>query len=171
MNTTINFGGFYHTHHEYIIEQAVGNMLGIDDPETGEIDSEALYDFNEWPSVMNSYAKQWLDMLNADLGTSLSFMELNSPREYNFKTDVIFADVPDDDILLIKEYVKHNHLSTSLSEHIKNATTSYDGYRAFYSGPDLELPENEDVLIQLMLDVIIEDLGVNYPYICEDFYS
>ena len=85
MNTTINFGGFYHTHHEYIIEQAVGYMLGIDDPETGEIDSEALYDFNDWPSVMNDYAKQWLDMLNADLGTSLSFMELNSPQHSRTK--------------------------------------------------------------------------------------
>ena len=75
-------------------------------PKTGEIDSEALYDFHDWPSVMNDYAKQWLDMLNADLGTSLSFMELNSPREYNFKTDVIFADIPDDDILLIKRVHK-----------------------------------------------------------------
>ena len=54
MNTTINFGGFYHTHHEYIIEQAVGYMLGIDDPETGEMDSEALCNFNDWPSVMNN---------------------------------------------------------------------------------------------------------------------
>lgn len=167
MNTTINFGGFYHSHHEYIIEQAAAYMVDAFD-EYGEIDHDKLFDFNDWDSVQVEYCKEWLNMLNSELGTNINFVALDSPKFYNYSTDVIIADISEDDYKAIMRFISDNGLVPDVDKRFIDATTTRSGYAPFYTYS--ELMNKPSLKAQIRLDSIIEYLGESYPFICEDFY-
>lgn len=170
IDTTINFGGFYNSYHESIVERAVALMIGADDPDTGEIDHDKLYDFNDWEKYNVQYCAAFINKLNYELSTDLIFRSMSSPKEYNFRTDTINVDISKTDVLKLFTYIKDNSLKNEVFAGIKNATTSRDGYSAFYSYCELFTSENRHFLIEIMIDVILADLGKDYPFIEEDFY-
>jgi len=58
----------------------------------------------------------------------LMFKDMSSPKEYNFQTDRIFADIPDDDVLRLFNYVNKD----ALTEVCKKQFTSRSGFISFY---------------------------------------
>ena len=170
MDISINFGGFYNSHHEYIAEQAVAYEIGAVDPDTGEIDHDKLYEFNDWSTVFLDYAQQWLDMLNSELDTDFKFISLDSPREYNFRTDVIYARASTADCLKVFKAVKEVDIKSDVYRIIRDRTTSSDGYAAFYKYGDIFEKENLHFLIEFMLDALLDSFNESYPFIKEDFY-
>lgn len=170
MNIRINFGGFYNSHHEFIVEKAIGYAIGADDPETGEINGDKLWDFNQWGEAYTDYAQQWLDMLNSEIGTNFRFIELNSPNQYNFRTDEIYAHATTADCLAVFKAIKNEDIKSDVFRIIRDRTTSYDGYRAFYRYGDIFERDQWHFLIEFMLDALIERLNEDYPFMVEDYY-
>jgi len=170
MNITINFGGFYESHHGYIIDNAVAYEIGAIDPDTGEIDHDKLYDFNDWDSVAIDYAQQWLEMLNSELDTEFRFISLYRPRQYNFSTDTITAHVEPNDLLKVFKAIKENDLKSDVFRIIRDRTTSCDGYAAFYRYGDIFEKENHHFLIEFMIDALLDAFNESYPFIKEDYY-
>ena len=74
-----------------------------DDPETGEFVGNKEFDnYNEWRLAYIEYSKEYVVKFNGELNTDIKFLELDSPREYNFETDVIICEVSRKDIIKIQ---------------------------------------------------------------------
>lgn len=158
----IDFGGFYGSVHE------------------GKVDREAEFyieeDGIEWDELnyRNShiqYSKDYVDFLNEELNTSMKFVELWSPREYNFTTDKIMVDASKKDCINILHYTLEWY-KEELIEAIQDATTRVDGYIPFYSYSDMFMSENRDKLMAICFRVLCRELedeweqyyDLNYVY-------
>ena len=169
MYSTVNFGGFYNSFHDYICERAVAYEIGAVDDD-GEINGDKLFDYNDWERVHNNYASEWLDALNSELDTNLKFVSLDSPKFYNYSTDTIHVSYTHGDALKLFKYIKDNDLKGEVYRIIKDRTTSCDGYHAFYKYADIFAKDGNGFLIEFMLDAIIDSLNADYPFVLDDFY-
>jgi len=169
MKTAINFGGFYNSWHEEQVEYGVAYAGDFAD-ESGNIQWDEVHDsINSWEPYFEQYAQAWLDQFNDEVGTSLTLEGINSPREYNFRTDAIMASLTIQDFRRIFAYIREHDLKDQAIEIMRDITTSRSGYIAFYSYPDLFKRENRDLLAQCLIDAIIEENGGS-NWIVEEFY-
>ena len=145
IETNINFGGFYNSIHSDIIDIYIEDM---------EYNWEAV-DYKETYKI---YSKNYIKVLNNILDTNLIFKALNSPKYYNFTTDIINVEISKKDILKLFKYVKDAELKEEVFNIIKDSSTSKDGYVAFYNYADFFKKDNLDILVECLLDVIIENL-------------
>lgn len=171
MYININFGGFYESHHSYIVENAAAYDLDLVD-ENGDINdpNEDLCNKVDWSEYHLAYAKKWLDMFNSMFDTELQFHHLKSPQYYNYSTDEIVAYVTKKDCLQLFKAIREGDIKYIVFRIIKDRTTSYDGYHAFYKYGDIFEKENLNFLIEFMIDALIERENEDYPMIVEDFY-
>lgn len=165
MNTVcIDFGGFYESWHDDAIEGAIyeqdedGDIVSFDNPcvPIGQAQVQ--------------YCKEWLDLFNTEIGTELTFINLESPREYNFSTDLIEAGYTKADYNKVRAYIVENQLGDELEEIYKETTTERSGYIPFHSYIELFDHNNIDIKLRLMLKCIINDLNKDYPFTVEGFY-
>lgn len=170
MLTQLDFGGFYNSYHDDIVTRAVAMDVGADDENTGEVEWNDDMDKADFQTYRVSYSKKYVEALNYELDTRMEFHKLDSPREYNFSTDVIMVNASTKDCLQIFDYVKRYGLKPDVWAWLKDATTRRDGYSPFYSMEDMFKSENRYFLIQAMLSVIIEQLSEDYPFTVEHFY-
>lgn len=99
MLTTIPFSGFYGSIHEQQIndclEQMVSDSSGCH-PASERV-SEELWSHtgNPWPAYAKAYCENFTALLNGETGQKvrITFESLSSPRQYNFTTDRIFAEL------------------------------------------------------------------------------
>lgn len=145
INTTINFGGFYESSHSDVIDTYV-----------------EAYEYN-WENVnyratYEIYAQDYIKVLNNKLDTNISFKSLNSPKYYNFSTDYINVDISKKDIIKLFQYVRKEELKQEVFNIIKEASTSRDGYVAFYNYEDFFKKDNLGILVECLFDVIVDNL-------------
>ncbi len=161
MLVNINFGGFYESLHDYYAEQAVANHFGYY-LENGEIDEDKMWYIGSdiWRWTRTQYSKEYVNELNYRLNTNIKFVELDSPIMYNYKTDVIVANISKKDRLAIMKCIREEGLKEQLLEYIIVSSTSYDGYVSFLSYKDYFKRENRNYLIEVMLDVIIKEARI-----------
>ena len=145
VQTNINFGGFYNSIHSDIIDSYVEDM---------EYNWEAV----DYTATYKTYSEDYIKALNNILDTDLIFKALNSPRFYNYSTDIINVELSKKDILKLFKYVKDEELKQEVFNNIKACSTSVDGYVAFYNYADFFKKENLDILIECLLDIIVENL-------------
>jgi hypothetical protein len=105
-----------------------------------------------------NYSKDYIKVLNNILDTNISFKALNSPKFYNYSTDVINVEITKKDALKLFQYVRNEDLKQEVINIIKESSTSKDGYIAFYNYEDFFKKENLNILIECLFDVIIENL-------------
>ena len=146
IQTSINFGGFYYSIHRDILDSEIEG-LGYDDDEV--INFEATH---------KAYCKNYIKVLNNILDTNIIFKSLNSPKYYNYTTDIINVEISKKDILKLFKYVKDEDLKQEVFNIIKDSSTSKDGYIAFYNYKDFFKKENLDILIECLFDIIVENL-------------
>ena len=126
--TTIPFSGFYNSSHDAIIESELESSFTTDDGEYTQPD------FKNYKLVMKEYSEVYLDAFNDNfndetgLNIKFEFDDLQSPREYNFTTDVIFATINEDDLLKLYSFVSDKYLQ----EAINNNFTPHSGFIPFY---------------------------------------
>lgn len=110
------------------------------DAEEGMIEDGKNYDDYKWNYVdyHNRVAKACVspieDQLNdLDLGITVEFQNLYSPRQYNFSNDSINVayTLADDSLTKIVAYIQENR--EEFDTYIKDNCTSYDGFMSFYS--------------------------------------
>jgi len=170
IKTQLNFGGFYNTIHMDIVEDAVAmDIDAIDENGENDWENEDLINFSNWKPYKVEYCKEWVKLLNEELGSEISFTDLDSPREYNFSTDVIIAHISVKDTLKLFSLIKENDLKYEVIEAIEKHTTSRDGYVAFYKYADLFKSEHRYFLIKIMIDVLIENVIDKEFFYVEDF--
>lgn len=146
METNIPFGGFYETiwddeidnlaerEAEYMTSDE-GEWEGF---EQGEIQS-VLFDHTDHASIFKKiaelYVDAWQDLINGELGIDikLDYTLMVSPREYNFTTDRLFADISRSDIAKVYRKVGRQRLRAKAEEMF----TSRSGFSSFYS-PNIE---------------------------------
>ena len=144
MDTRIPFPGFYESWYdhefdnllereaEYIFEnQAFTYPEGT----TKEDIQQLLFDYSKFSIyeryVAEAYAEHYDNWLCETLGfnVTLRYVEMTSPREYNFETDRIFCQISHDDVHEIYKHVGRKRLRLQA----KQMFTSRSGYISFYS--------------------------------------
>ena len=146
----LEFGGFYNSPHENVINDAIRNLFQDD------IDFDSFYDSDEyesidWKSVHTQYCKIYIDILNHELDLNLKFVKLNSPRFYNFETDKIEAEISGKEFNKLKsEYLN----SKEFIDYVNESSKSYDGFISFYNGIEA-VKEEDEILLNYMFNYIL----------------
>jgi len=132
----VPFSGFYESHHDQMLEDAIQQHFSYDydkdeDKELGEDYDEARWNADiNWQEIQEAYAKEYTEMFGQEFDLDLKFVQMTSPKFYNFGTDRIFAEVPKEQIdNIFKEVIKHPEWAA----YIKERFTSYSGFSSNYS--------------------------------------
>lgn len=158
MKVFIDFGGFYHSIHSHIIEDRIEMDL-----EWGEDLQEDGFDSVNWRETFIDYSKEYIYRLNEELDLNLSFIDLYSPRFYNYTTDKIVVKVNEEDE---KTLFKHTYNNDFL-EWANPRLTSRSGFHSFYDGIKglLQMAQHyekdREVLIGLVIDWLITKEEIN----------
>jgi len=160
-NFNIEFGGFYCSIHDQLIDSMLDSYYDDQDYSDLNIDYSAIF---------TKYSKQYLLFLKEHLFEAYSlqfrsrFKELLSPREYNFSTDKINVDLNDLDAKNIIKAFKNN---ASFLAYLQEATVSRSGYISFYSFNDA-IADKDGILLTFIFyficqhNSLIIDLWLQY---------
>jgi len=160
MEIFIDFGGFYESIHSNIIEEHIEMQL-----EWGEDLQEDGFDSVNWRETFIDYSKEYVHRLNNELDLNLSFIDLNSPKYYNYNTDKIVVKVNDEEVNTLFKLTKDNNFLEW--ENPPFNFTSCDGFNSFYNGikglleDAKEDQKHKEVLIGLVIDWLITKEGIN----------
>ena len=149
-NITIEFGGFYGSIHEDLIEGAAEMMC---DDDNGELDQE-LYNNFGWINAHHKYCVAYLSQLEDFISDELEidavkfvFIELHSPKFYNYSTDKIIATMSENDERLITDTLKEDE---DFINYLEERTASVSGFISFYSF-DEAMNNKDGVLIEYVM--------------------
>ena len=136
----IDFGGFYDSIHSDNIENRIEHF---------EIDENNV----NYKETYNSYCIEFIDSLNDMLELELKFIQIDSPRFYNFTTDKIEAEINENDFNKLKDtYLNSNEFIDYVNENSK----SRDGFTSFYNGFN-EVIKEDEILLQYMFNYILNE--------------
>jgi hypothetical protein len=125
------FSGFYYSVHDQELDEVLNQMFS--DRDTGCDVNEDLvmraWDKMDWRQVHIDYAKEYVDDFSREFKLDLEFDELNSPREYNFTTDRVFAYITTESLQKVFNTVDTPALRVKIHEN----HTSRDGFISFYT--------------------------------------
>lgn len=150
----IPFSGFYETHHDMKISEAVESAFNYD-PESGEEKDlpDCFWDADiNWSAIQNDYCRHYVEAFGEAFELDLEFVEMSSPREYNFTTDRIFATIPRSQMDNIKDKVLG---SEDGRKYVSDRFTSGPGFSSFYSN-DLNDEEWQGELDYNQLGAILQ---------------
>ena len=160
MKTTIEFGGFYESIHSSHIDMMTENYFD----DTPLQNDENNFDYFDWSAIHQSYIESYVNKLseyiteNYEIDIDFKNISMDSPKEYNFATDVINCDVIKKQIeLLNKELLKDK----KFLEYLKDSTQSYDGFMSFYTY-EQAINNKDDMLSVYVLRYISNQLNNEY---------
>ena len=81
-------------------------------------------------AVAQGYMEVWAETFEIP---NMKFESIDSPREYNFTTDRLGIQVPEDFMMQLRERCMVGDLTDEFDEVLKKNFTSYDGFMSFYS--------------------------------------
>lgn len=136
LTTLPTFQGFYESIHRSKIDDAESSVIqdenGDPIPELADIMWQNL----NYRKVWEGYAKIYCDNFGELYKIPVRFESLNSPREYNFTTDRIYAYISLSTVKRIRDLTPES----TLADTIRQRFTSRDGFSSFYSN-DLQSEE------------------------------
>ena len=125
----IPFAGFYNTPHTAHIDHAEEQLFTDD---SGEIPCQKLYEMfwqnTSYKPVFNKYARAYVEALGEELGIHFDYEEMDSPREYNFTSDRLFAKISRSDLARLLRAVRGKPLDSKIAEWF----TSHSGFISYY---------------------------------------
>ena len=157
MKTTIKFGGFYESIHSNHIDMMTENYFD----DTPLQDDENNFEYFNWSAIHKSYIKSYCYKLeeyikdNYEIDIDFKNISMNSPKEYNFATDVIICDVSKKKIELLNNKLI---IDDEFAKYLKDSTQSYDGFMSFYTY-DEALNNKDDMLSVYVLRYLCNDLN------------
>ncbi len=178
----IPFWGFYESVHDYAIDEAIESGFNYDYEKQEDIelngkfwDSVMSADIN-WSEIRNAYCKAYTEAFGEEFGLDLEFVEMTSPKEYNFSTDRIFAKVPLEQINKIRKEVEAHK---DYPEYIKDRFSSRSGFWSNYDSNYQHEDWTKTILDECQYEVILEfwinnisDAGEDWQeFLLEDFRS
>ena len=136
----IDFGGFYHSIHSDILDIQIDYF---------EIDEDNV----NYKETRNSYCNEFINSLNDMLELNLKFIQIDSPKFYNFTTDKIEAEINENDFNKLKDtYLNSNEFIDYVNENSKSCS----GFFSFYNGFN-EVIKEDEILLQYMFNYILEE--------------
>jgi len=160
IDTTIEFGGFYDSIHSSHIDMTTENYF--DDTPLQNDDNNFEY-FN-WSAIHQSYIESYVNKLsdyitdNYQIDIDFKKVSLDSPTQYNFKTDVINCNVKNKQVKLLNDKLI---IDDEFAKYLKDSTQSYDGYMSFYTYQQA-LNNKDDILSVYVLRYICHKLNSEY---------
>lgn len=155
----LNFGGFYCSIHEQLIDSMLDGYYDNQDYYNLDIDYQSI--FKKYSQAYIASFKEWLnDEYQIDI--NMSFSALKSPREYNFSTDKIIAFMTLKDENKLINYFKKD---ADFIAYLKDATQSKSGYISFYSFNDVLANKDRvlsDYLTSYLCDLFNQNEHLNY---------
>lgn len=128
METTLPFSGFYCSLHDDAVDHTIDMIF-----EDNENLKQHLSDNCDYREVYTKYAAEYTRAFSEEFKIDLSFKSLQSPREYNFTTDRIFADISIAEIKRLYTAVDKTILQKCAAERF----TTRPGFISFYD-PDIK---------------------------------
>ena len=139
---TIPFQGFYDSLYSYSIEGEIENTAGwyAEEYDLSESQQETLANgyleknrSEFYYNVSKDYAESFIYEVEKETGLTLNarFESMESPREYNFATDRIFIELPEENAVAFIDYILANH-KKELEDLIRQRFTSCDGFWSNY---------------------------------------
>lgn len=130
--------GFYETQLSAELDHAEEMWVEGQAEETG-VDQAAIADAVYWATDYSAcyltLARKWVEYLAAilkekhEIELPLEFVTMESPREYNFTTDRVFATLP----LANLEAMRAEVPAETLAKHIRERHSSRSGFISFYA--------------------------------------
>jgi hypothetical protein len=176
MLTTVPFAGFYESLHDSNINHCLELMFDDDhgSPAYPALD-ERLWGACNFGKVHLDYAEAYVEAFANEFKlTTLKWGSMESPREYNFTTDRLFATISRGEVRRLKREVDPRELQRVAAAHL----TSRAGFISWYDpevsawGPVDQWDHN---LVGLLLQAHAnEQYGVEFDHwaecsLCEDF--
>jgi len=162
----LNFGGFYESIHDHMIDDSIANYYDKDIEDIYEDDK--IYNEIDFKAMQKNYCIEWLNEYlkivdNHNL-LNIKFKGIESPEYYNFETDKINASINE---FAIDHIIKNANYD--LIEYINESSQSYDGFTSFYIGYQ-EVMRNKAVFMTYYTDYLTELNKDKIKYIYEDIY-
>jgi len=163
----IDFGGFYYSVHSQNIDWQIETQYEWEFDVSGVQAGETLAQFEDkvnWKSTYIDYGKNYINRLNNHFDLELEFVGIDSPKYYNYRTDLIVVNVGDVDEVRI-----HNNLidDDDFKSWADPQLTSYDGFTSFYDGIDGLIKESKQdyksygILLRMMVEYLIWRDSIN----------
>lgn len=166
------FSGFYESWHDERIDETIRDAFTYDtesgeDRELTNEESDAIYSADvDWSATRVEYCKEYVGCFANEFGLTLEYDGLQSPKEYNFTTDRVFA---------IAERSEFNTKIRQVVEalpnwpaYIRERFTSRDGFWSFYSADSKDEQWTRDTLdecqYEVMLQFYIDNLTETDPH-------
>lgn len=134
MLTTIPFSGFYNSFHDADLDDALDQMFTNweTDARNDKLRDRA-FDKCQWGLVQANYAAAYVKALADTFKVGLTFVRVDSPREYNFETDRIFCEISLDEVKRLRAETSEKPFRDLARE----LFTTRSGFVSFYS-PDVD---------------------------------
>lgn len=139
MLTTIPFSGFYYTVHDSALDSALESIFSDDSGDARHALVCKAYAAADWRTVQNNYAAEYAAAFAAEFKLPLQFESMESPREYNFSTDIIYCTVSAENAAWLFDTCDR----TLRAKVARETFTSRDGFASFY---DPDFTEWGDIL-------------------------
>ena len=120
------FPGFYESPLSWMIDREEESMMECEDKTYEEIEDQVDY-----RRGYLAIAQEWLDVFAHETGIKLKYKEVVSPREYNFTTDRLFADIEGEEVQRIRDVVEKER--ETFVKVLEELFTSRSGFYSFYS--------------------------------------
>lgn len=177
MKIKIPFQGFYGTIHEgeldYTLDAIIDNLVEDHPNEDSYHIADRVQAAVNWKSVKEQYIEEYAALFfhkieeETNLAITPTEIELDSPREYNFRNDAILAQITTQEWMQLYKLVDRHNLKCEVA--IQLAPRS--GFIPFYSN-DLEdwgEPEMwEAPQIELALQVLMEQFDEDFEEVISD---
>lgn len=128
MKTTIPFAGFYCSVHSDALDRAAEQL--IQDSNGDAFEGLAL-DASYTDPLLNAYCREYTENWSRAAGIAVAFESMSSPREYNFTTDRIFADIEETEVRRLLAAVDVARMDAVC----RDSFTPCSGFISYYS-PD-----------------------------------
>ena len=165
MELNLSFGGFYYSVHSDIVDSLVESNFDEDEDTLTE---EEYYDTIDYQKTYKDYCKYYvkylfdyiLDVHEIELTIKQNTIEMWSPREYNFSTDVIVLKDVSNSIVKNLATLFNRYLENSeFRDFILEKTTSRSGYIPFYQYENIVNKKDLEVSLEILLEFVANEFN------------
>lgn len=133
-----DFGGYYYSTWDAQLDGLMEQELEYLMDEYGlteERASDVIQNYVDWPATKEAMNREILEGISYVTGGALNpgYIEMLSPRFYNYETDVMRVALSADEIEAMDTIIEEEDLTGEYEQAVKDATTPVSGYSPYYS--------------------------------------
>lgn len=127
---TIPFSGFYESHHDAALDYTLEQICSDENGDVDDAKHDAAWRAIDWRKVHLAYAQEYAANLISECGIQgAAFVKLDSPREYNFRSDEIDVSIPLSELHRMRSEVDDATLRAMVADRLAPRS----GFSPFYS--------------------------------------